>query len=87
MRSTPSKPTVFRVQLFCQGECVREELVRFESDEPTQIVIWKSSAFQKSHQICERNKQPRTVVYYKTSAAELSNIIIVSEAKDDSAIR
>jgi len=87
MRSTSSKPTVFRVQLFSKGECLREELVRFESDEPSQIVIWKSSAFQKSHQICERNKQPRTVVYYQTSAAELSDIIIVSGAEKDSAIR
>ena len=87
MRSTPSKPTVFRVQLFSQGECLREELVRFESDEPTQIVIWKSSAFQKSHQIAERNKQHRTVVYYQTSAAELSDIIIVSEVENNSAIR
>ncbi len=81
MRSTPSKPTVFRVQLFSRGKCLREELVRFESDEPTQIVIWKSSAFQKSHQIAEHNKQHRTVVYYQTSVAELSDIIILGGGK------
>ena len=85
---TPSKPTIFRrVRLYFQGKCLREELVRFESDEPTQIIIWKSSAFQKSHQIDKPNKQHRTVVYHKTSAAELSDIIIVSGAEKDSAIR
>jgi hypothetical protein len=84
MPSTPSKPNIFRVQLFSRGECLRDELVKFESDEPAKIVIWKSSAFEKSHQIAERNKQHRTVVYYQTSAAELSDIIIVSGAKNDS---